>query len=478
MTPVEKARFRESVSSNNKKSKFFQLYKLIEDGKLKKETDVLKYFDTESSFYDAKKYLIARLKESITLELTQNDPELGKLYNVLFAHALYKKEMYKLAEKILQDTMCDDLNSVEAGIQVIVAILLMRLGFVKQDYKLMENSDNKLFQLLEYISLVEKYRSFKLELNNGAKLNAISEFELSQFVRDESFFKTPRDQNGYNYFMAKLFERKYHDFDRAYVYHSKSYAIYKSHIEHSGDNLNLQNFETGLFILHHYIFACLNKGNFETAACALNEQLSFEKNSRYKNIFSKKLNMASMLLFSMVTQQKVVEHLAYAQLHFKTLKIESKNRIDLNAYLFYTANLFLAGKYKEVIQLANQAFGITAGQSLTTYFVLYNSYLYFLFLISHLHFGNIEIVNKYFKNMQKELNIEQTHHKRWELFIDGLINYHVNFRELSKIQQKKLEYELKNLARNISAAPEHFIYSFLNLNTWIDTYFAQLSSHK
>ncbi len=466
LTPSEKVRFNESVSPTNKKSNFYLIYKLIESGKYKKEQDISKHFTSEQAFHDAKKYLFSRLKESITIELAQSDPELGKLHTIQFAHALYKKEMYPLSEKILLDTLEESINSVEAGIQIIVAILLMRIGFVKQDFDLMESSDNKLYELLDYIGLVEKYRSFKLELNNGARLNAISDFDINKFMRDESYFKTPRDQNGYNYFMAKLFEKKYGDFDKSYIYHCKSYSIFKAHLEHAGTSLNLQNFETALFILHHYIYACLNVNKPESALTALKEQLNFEEKSVFKSNFSAKLNIASTLLYSMLTEVDLVEVLKRVEKDVQLLKIESKNKIDLNGYLFYVSNLFLIGEYENVIRYTNQAFGLLAGSLKKEYYVFYGTYLYFLFIAAHLQFNNFEVADKYFMRFKKEIPNDLPHIQNWKqltlLLIDCKKAIVANDLLTLKAKFKKLNQFCNLIQQNTF----HKFYSFINLYSW------------
>lgn len=462
LTKSEKTKFKDSISYQNRTANFYQLFDYIDRTKDVNLSKMRQLFKSETSFFDAKKYLFNRIIDVLINETVKSDKELEYIYNTQLAYVLYKKNMLDLSEKILKEIILEQTNSIQAGIQVLVTVLLTRIGFMKQDIELLDYSDTKQQELLNYIAIIEKYRSFKIVIDSKYDDLEYINKELNTFIEDEKYFTSPRDKNGYNYFMALLYEIKLHDFENAFLYHQKSYDLYINELKGTGKTISLQNIEVTLAIFYHYIVSSIVLGKFDCANQAIIEYELFDHECHSKNEFYFKLRLIILNFYSIWANKNVEKSIKETVRYSHVCDISSLNTLDLYAFLYYNCNLFQSENYKEVVVNMVSNYTVLKNCSEEEFFSFYLVYNYFLLIFSHLKLNNLDVVETFLDKLHKEKNISNP-------YLTNLITVITEYSNLciyDNNNQKKRDAILAT-CDDMQKNPFFKIYPFIDVKKWI-----------
>jgi hypothetical protein len=466
MTKLEKARFSSSVTEINKKSNFYKLFELIEKEPNIQGSKLRQSFESESVFFGAKKYLYNRLCEAMILESATSDVELGNMYNTQLAYVLYKKGFYDLAEILLKSLIKEEPTFIEAGIQTMASVLLTRVGFMRQDLDLLKYSDDKFQELVRYIGLVEKYRSFKIYTDPKYSDIEMIKAEIESYKKDEQYFKSARDVNGYYYFMALIYEVRLNDFSNAYVYHEKAFNLFLNEFKVKVNAIRLQEVETAFIILNHYIISSIITGHLHEAETAVNELIVFARECKYENLFAKKVYLITLNCYCMKTGDLMEFGLAETKKMIQYIDLSALNSIDLSVVLFFNSNLFLTGDYKSVIRnfsKADFAFKNTEKDEFISSYILYAR---LLLIFSHIKLHHFDIAENLVNKLKSEPVTDPD--------LDELKGIIIGFSDYCTCSSTRALSENMLAAGHILACCQAFqqstlykVHSFFDLEKWI-----------
>lgn len=462
LTKPEKSKFKDSISYQNRTANFYQLFDYIDRTPSVDISKIRQLFKSETTFFDAKKYLFNRIIDVLINETVKSDKELEYIYNTQLAYVLYKKNMFDLSEKILKEIAQEQTNSIQAGIQVLVTVLLTRIGFMKQDLELLNYSDSKQQELLNYIAIIEKYRSFKIVIDSKYDDLEYINNELQTFIEDEKYFTSPRDINGYNYFMALLFELKLFNFEKAFIYHQKSFNLYLSEFKGSGKTISLQNIEVTLIIFYHNIVSSILLGKVDEADEISNEFELFDNECHLKNDFYYKIRLIVLNFYTTWTSKDAEKSIKESIKYAYVCDINSFNTLDLYAFLYFNCNLFQNGKYKEVVINMISNYNVLKNRPENEFFSFYLVYNYFLLIFSHLKLKNYDVVETFIQKLYKEKNISNS----YLTVLIKIITAYSNLCIYDIYNEKKYNTILES-CDTLQSNPYFKIYPFMDIKKWI-----------
>lgn len=462
LTKTEKAKFKDSISHQNRASNFYQLFEYIDRSKSIDYSKLRALFHSDTSFYDAKKYLFNRIVDVLINETSKKDKELENIYNTQLAYVLYKKNIFDLSEKILKEIVLEQTNSIQAGVQVLATVLLTRIGFMKQDLELLNYSDKQQQDLLNYIAIVEKYRSFKIVTDPKYDDIQFIEANLVDFQADEKKFKSPRDKNGFNYFMALLFELKLNNFEKAFEFHEKSYQLFLNDLKGTEHKISIQNIEVSLAIFYHYIVSCILLNKMEEAEMAMVEFNLFDKNCHLKNDFFHKLKIIINCFYAAWCSKNVDRILSDSIKHFEVMDLTSKNTLDFYAFTYFNCCLFQIGNYKEVVVNMLSCYNVLKNRINIEFYSFQIMYNYFLLIVSHLKLKNFDVVENFIEKMMKEQVVQHVYLIEFKTIIKDYCLLIIN-------GQNKSQDQVQILSRcdELQKQPFYKLYPFMDIKRWI-----------